>query len=112
MLQKLHQNLEKSANYIKPKITNTQFGISHYAGKVMYEIPGFLDKNKNTLQQNLIDMCVSSKDPVVASLFTEIDDEDSAAATAVSPAATIRKGPQMASTISFQFRVFTSCSKV
>lgn len=50
LLEKLHTNHEKHANYEKPRLTKTNFIMKHYAGDVSYETKGFLDKNKDTLQ--------------------------------------------------------------
>ena len=56
LLQKLHSMHEKNPLYVKSRIGDSkQFGVSHYSGLVAYDVPGFLDKNRDTLQ-----VCLSS----------------------------------------------------
>lgn len=52
---KLHQTLSPlySDVYIAPKNVGTSFHILHYAGQVLYNVEGFLDKNRDFLPNNL-----------------------------------------------------------
>lgn len=68
-LDKLHKNLEKTARYEKPRLSKTDFGVEHFAGKVVYNTAGFLDKNKDTLQDDLKNVCLSSS---VSYLFSSL----------------------------------------
>lgn len=46
---------------LAPKMrVDHQFGVRHYAGKVVYSTEGIIDKNRDTLQQEGIDMLLSS----------------------------------------------------
>lgn len=98
-LEKLHKNLEKTARYEKPRLSKVDFGVEHFAGKVVYNSAGFLDKNKDTLQDDLKNVCLSSsvcfeyftsilflltsiKESLVRTLFTEEDAEVAAAPAA------------------------------
>jgi hypothetical protein len=39
LLQKLHEIHDKNTDYTKPRLaSDTQFGVRHYAGDVMYDI--------------------------------------------------------------------------
>lgn len=49
----------------------TQFRIKHYAGDVVYNINGFLDKNKDTLFQDFKRLLFKSKNPVISEMWPE-----------------------------------------
>ncbi|KAL0268992.1 UNVERIFIED_CONTAM: hypothetical protein PYX00_010747 [Menopon gallinae] len=53
---------------IKHKV---EFRIVHYAGEVLYNINGFLEKNKDTLFQDLKRLMYNSKNSVVSSMWPE-----------------------------------------
>ena len=48
---------------------NKAFTVLHYAGAVVYDADGFLEKNKDLLHQDLYDMLSRSKAATTASLF-------------------------------------------
>ena len=46
---------------LAPKMrVDHQFCVRHYAGKVVYSTEGIIDKNRDTLQQEGVDMLLSS----------------------------------------------------
>ena len=45
------------------------FIIKHYAQDVCYECEGFLDKNRDTVSNELEDVLMATKDPLLASIF-------------------------------------------
>ncbi|CAL1545802.1 unnamed protein product [Lymnaea stagnalis] len=69
-LTKQHQELEDHEYYIKGDRRNweTEFGIQHYAGVVVYNVHGFLDKNKDTQQDQLFELMHSAKNTFVEDL--------------------------------------------
>ncbi len=72
LLDKLHKNCkghphyEISANNQEQK---SHFGIIHYAGKVSYLKDGFLDKNKDTLFNNVKELLQTSTTQFVQQLY-------------------------------------------
>uniref|UniRef100_A0A3B4AC58 Myosin motor domain-containing protein n=1 Tax=Periophthalmus magnuspinnatus TaxID=409849 RepID=A0A3B4AC58_9GOBI len=79
----LHDNhLGKSANFLKPKGgkkgTEAHFELVHYAGTVGYNITGWLEKNKDPLNETVVGLFQKSSMPLLALLFKE---EEAAAGT-------------------------------
>ncbi|KAF0743638.1 hypothetical protein AaE_008523, partial [Aphanomyces astaci] len=68
-IQKLHQTHEKHANYIRPRFGNEDFIIKHYAGQVTYKVAGFLDKNNDSLHNDLLNLTNSSTMAFLRGLF-------------------------------------------
>jgi myosin-1 len=54
-----------------------KFLIRHYAGDVMYNVPGMTDKNKDSLIKDILDLVDSSKDQFLHTLFPEKIDPSS-----------------------------------
>ena len=48
-----------------------KFTVVHYAGDVVYTVDGFLDKNKDTLYEGLLELMSISSDSFLANLFVE-----------------------------------------
>jgi len=58
-------------------LSNTNFRLKHYAGDVAYDVVGMLDKNKDSLFGDLIDLAFSSKIPLLNELFAPLKKLDS-----------------------------------
>ncbi|EMP28603.1 Myosin-VIIa [Chelonia mydas] len=70
MLHKLNSQHKLNTNYIPPKNNHeTQFGINHFAGVVYYETKGFLEKNRDTLHGDIIQLVHSSKNKFIKQIF-------------------------------------------
>ncbi|CAB1348885.1 unnamed protein product [Coregonus sp. 'balchen'] len=70
MLNKLNSQHKLNTNYIPPKHTyETQFGIQHFAGVVYYETRGFLEKNRDTLHGDIIQLVHSSRNKFIKQIF-------------------------------------------
>uniref|UniRef100_A0A8C5KHH6 Myosin VIIA n=1 Tax=Jaculus jaculus TaxID=51337 RepID=A0A8C5KHH6_JACJA len=70
MLHKLNSQHKLNANYVPPKNSHdTQFGINHFAGVVYYETQGFLEKNRDTLHGDIIQLVHSSRNKFVKQIF-------------------------------------------
>jgi myosin-5 len=64
LLTKLHSQLEKPQNkgvYKKPRFGNSAFTIAHYALDVTYQVEGFIEKNRDTVPDEHLDLLASTK---------------------------------------------------
>jgi len=69
-IAKLHSNFEKKHDYYeKPRLARDKFIVKHYAGAVEYETPGWRDKNKDQLPENLVEMVRKSANKFIAILY-------------------------------------------
>ncbi|XP_057696428.1 unconventional myosin-VIIb isoform X2 [Corythoichthys intestinalis] len=70
LLQKMNQVHGKGSIYISPKNNyETQFGISHFAGIVHYDSKGFLEKNRDALSPDLIQLVETSSNKLLKLVF-------------------------------------------
>ncbi|GAB0087709.1 unconventional myosin-XV [Sergentomyia squamirostris] len=67
-LEKCHYNHALSELYSRPRIGAQEFGITHYAGQVWYCVEGFLEKNRDALAMDLLELLASSKQPLVTDM--------------------------------------------
>lgn len=63
------QHLNHSPHFLKPRMSNSAFIIVHFADKVQYECDGFLDKNRDTVFEEPINILRASQSELVAELF-------------------------------------------
>ncbi|XP_078386377.1 unconventional myosin-Vc isoform X2 [Cetorhinus maximus] len=71
-LQKLENNYSnKNQLFEKPRMLSKAFIILHFADKVQYECEGFLEKNRDTLYEELINVLKKSKLHLLADFFQE-----------------------------------------
>uniref|UniRef100_A0A8C6YHE1 Myosin VC n=1 Tax=Naja naja TaxID=35670 RepID=A0A8C6YHE1_NAJNA len=71
-LQKLYNNfMNKNPLFEKPRMSNTSFIIQHFADKVEYKNEGFLEKNRDTVYEVLIDILKNSKFQLFANFFQD-----------------------------------------
>ncbi|XP_010937148.1 myosin-17 isoform X2 [Elaeis guineensis] len=75
--QKLYQMFKNNKRFSKPKLSRTDFTISHYAGEVTYQANQFLDKNKDYVVAEHQDLLNASNCPFVAGLFPPLPEETS-----------------------------------
>ncbi|KAK9952072.1 hypothetical protein ABG768_017931 [Culter alburnus] len=82
--QKLYNtHLKKSSHFEKPRMSNTAFIILHFADKVEYQCDGFLEKNKDTVNEEQINVLKASKFALLVELFQ--DEETPAAQSTTVP---------------------------
>ncbi|XP_061840189.1 unconventional myosin-XV [Nerophis lumbriciformis] len=68
-LQKCHYHHGNDPLYAKPKMALPEFTLKHYAGNVTYQVHKFLDKNFDTVRQDVLDLFIQSKHRMVSDLF-------------------------------------------
>ncbi|OCT75584.1 myosin-IIIa isoform X2 [Xenopus laevis] len=69
LVEKFEDNL-KSKNFWRPKRVDLTFGIHHYAGKLLYNASGFLEKNRDTLPADIVLLLRSSENNLIRILAT------------------------------------------
>ncbi|MEQ2283274.1 hypothetical protein AMECASPLE_009487, partial [Ameca splendens] len=115
MLQKLNQFHEKGKIYMPPKNNyETEFGIQHFAGVVYYDSKGFLEKNRDTLSLDLIQLVETSTNKLLKQTFkTELTSNSNTTKstnpkmTINTPKSSLRQAPEgkkRVPTLSGQFR--------
>uniref|UniRef100_A0A8D0FFF7 Myosin VB n=1 Tax=Strix occidentalis caurina TaxID=311401 RepID=A0A8D0FFF7_STROC len=79
--QKLYDRHAGSQHFQKPRMSNTSFVILHFADKVEYQSEGFLEKNRDTVYEEQINILKASKVKAATSLFQ--DEKDAAPTTSM-----------------------------
>ncbi|XP_067430163.1 unconventional myosin-Vb isoform X3 [Thunnus thynnus] len=107
--QKLYKQHSSSVHFQKPRMSNISFIINHFADKVEYHCEGFLEKNRDTVYEEQINILKASQFQLVADLFHEKDDVTSSSKTSrvnVRPAKSLPKAPnkEHRKTVGLQFR--------
>ncbi|XP_034042752.1 unconventional myosin-Va isoform X2 [Thalassophryne amazonica] len=70
--QKLYNtHLKKCVLFEKPRMSNRAFIIQHFADKVEYQCEGFLEKNKDTVNEEQITVMKASKFNLLVELFQD-----------------------------------------
>uniref|UniRef100_A0A8D0BVC4 Unconventional myosin-X-like n=1 Tax=Salvator merianae TaxID=96440 RepID=A0A8D0BVC4_SALMN len=97
LLEKLHSQHGSNQYYVKPRVTDFQFGIQHYAGEVLYDVRGFLEKNRDTFRDDILNMVKDSRLDFIYDLFERV--------SSCSSDDTVKMGTQRRRpTVSSQFR--------
>ncbi|XP_043279614.1 myosin-IIIb-like isoform X2 [Venturia canescens] len=68
LIEKFHNNI-KSKFYVRPKSDAVCFAVHHFAGRVVYQADGFLEKNRNFLPPEVIQLVRQSQSDMVRFLF-------------------------------------------
>ncbi|KAF8384625.1 hum-2 [Pristionchus pacificus] len=88
--------LKKSAQLQLPKIRSASFMIKHFAADVSYTVDGFLEKNKDTVNEQLMAVVAATKFPLLREILEpSVGDLAQAAAAG---------GKKMKKTVASQFR--------
>ncbi|KAF0733977.1 hypothetical protein Ae201684_009154 [Aphanomyces euteiches] len=70
-VSKIHEAFSAHKNYEKVRVNAMQFKILHYAGEVTYNGEHFLEKNKDTLPPEILELLSSSKSSFIRDVFPE-----------------------------------------
>ncbi|XP_061773266.1 unconventional myosin-Vc isoform X2 [Nerophis ophidion] len=70
-LQKLYNYLGSKPLFERPKMSNETFVVQHFADKVEYHCKGFLEKNRDALYEELVEVMRDSQFPFLAKFFQE-----------------------------------------
>ncbi|XP_051990954.1 unconventional myosin-X-like [Xyrauchen texanus] len=73
LLEKLHSQHSRNQFYIKPRVAVHQFGIKHYAGEVVYDVRGILEKNRDTFRDDILNLLRESRLDFVYDLFERVN---------------------------------------
>uniref|UniRef100_A0A4W5MI94 Myosin VA n=1 Tax=Hucho hucho TaxID=62062 RepID=A0A4W5MI94_9TELE len=81
--QKLYNtHLKTCSLFEKPRMSNKAFIIQHFADKVQYQCDGFLEKNKDTVNEEQINVLKASKLDLLVELFQDGEKVTSPSGTA------------------------------
>ncbi|XP_058472831.1 unconventional myosin-Vb isoform X2 [Solea solea] len=106
--QKLYKQHSDSAHFQKPRMSNMSFIIIHFADQVEYQCDGFLEKNRDRVYEEQINILKASQSQLVADLFHEKNDAPSTKSSKVNvrAAKTAPRAPnkEHRKTVGLQFR--------
>ncbi|KFQ79008.1 Unconventional myosin-Vc, partial [Phaethon lepturus] len=108
-LQKLYNNfVNKNALFEKPRMSSTSFIIQHFADKVEYKCEGFLEKNRDTVHEVLVEILRESKFHLCANFFQDnlVSVSPFRSTLNIKPARPVLKSPnrQLRMTVGSKFR--------
>ncbi|KAL0966723.1 hypothetical protein UPYG_G00299320 [Umbra pygmaea] len=72
LLEKLHSQHSKNPFYVKPRVAVHYFGVKHYAGEVVYDARGILEKNRDTFRDDVLNLLRESRLDFVYDLFEHV----------------------------------------
>ncbi|XP_073425534.1 unconventional myosin-X [Dendrobates tinctorius] len=72
LLEKLHNQHANNSFYVKPRVAVHNFGIKHYAGEVLYDVRGTLEKNRDTFRDDLLNLLRESRLDFIYDLFEHV----------------------------------------
>jgi len=70
-VNKLYAQLKDHPFFAKPRFSNLAFIIKHYAQDVCYDVASFLDKNKDTISEEQMDVILATTEPLYTEIFAD-----------------------------------------
>ncbi|XP_056376909.1 unconventional myosin-X isoform X1 [Hyla sarda] len=77
LLEKLHRQHANNSFYVKPRVAIHNFGVKHYAGEVLYDVRGTLEKNRDTFRDDLLNLLRESRLDFIYDLFEHVSSRNS-----------------------------------
>lgn len=71
--------LTRSSTQAERDSAGTVFGVAHFAADVIYNVNGFVEKNRDRLPDEICALVATSDQPSIATLFADVDDGDESA---------------------------------
>eukprot|EP00039_Didymoeca_costata_P014654 m.239349 g.239349 ORF g.239349 m.239349 type:complete len:2341 (+) comp16067_c0_seq1:94-7116(+) len=106
--RKVTEQHKSHKNFHKPKTSAPQFGVGHYAGVVLYDTADFLDKNRDTLRDEMAHLVKSSKSPWISDFLSRCIRGESEEKTKEMRQGQKRRKPTVAATFSEQLAALIS----
>ncbi|XP_047198990.1 unconventional myosin-Vb [Hippoglossus stenolepis] len=97
-----HLTSKPHPHFQKPRMSNSAFIVLHFADLVQYECEGFLDKNRDTVYEELVNIMKASQSELVAELFQQQENVSSVANGSVRSGKRATREHRL--TVGFQFR--------
>ncbi|XP_056002833.1 unconventional myosin-Va-like isoform X5 [Ostrea edulis] len=94
--QKLYdKHLGKAKHFEKPRMSRSAFIINHFADRVEYQADGFLEKNRDTVLEEHLNILRASEFELVAELFEEkVDPNEKKSRAGSATTHAMRQGPK------------------
>lgn len=70
-VEKLYTKCKKYEQFVKPRLSNTGFIIVHFADRVEYQCAGFVEKNRDTVLEEQVQILRSSSNGIVRQLILD-----------------------------------------
>lgn len=102
-INKLYQSFDKPDHnrfFKKPRFGNTSFIVSHYAMDVSYEAEGFIEKNRDTVPDEIVELLQATTNPFLKKVLDRASETAQAAAAEAqlqSTSRTIKRKPTLGS---------------
>ncbi|XP_053322298.1 unconventional myosin-X [Spea bombifrons] len=96
LLEKLHNQHANNSIYVKPRVAVNNFGVKHYAGEVLYDVRGTLEKNRDTFRDDLLNLLRESRLDFIYDLFEHVSSRNNQD--------TLKSGKHRKPTVSLQFK--------
>ncbi|KAG5446203.1 Unconventional myosin-XV, partial [Clonorchis sinensis] len=72
-LQRCQREHRDHPNFSVPKLnSDDSFAVVHFAGEITYKVAGFVDKNREQMRSEVLNLLIESTEPVVASMFQNV----------------------------------------